>query len=170
MHHNNRIKPDIVSPGDSLESANSAGSTSNTCTTIQMTGTSMATPGAAGNGLLIRQYFIDPNGKFWRAICNTNYRSCKSFNPSGVLVKAIAIHSGSRMTKFNGGGDYDVYLGAPPDFIQGFGRISLFRALPLKGSSMFDLFVADGVNIQENAQINYNLQIANASTPLRYVQ
>ena len=127
----------------------------------------MATPAAAGNGILIRQYFMDPNGKFWRAVCNTAYRSCKSFTPSGPLIKGIAIHSGSRMTKLNGGGDYDVYLGAPPDFIQGFGRISLFRALPLKGVSNFDLFVADAVNIQENNRIGYNLQIVNSSLPLR---
>lgn len=127
----------------------------------------MATPGAAGNGILIRQYFMDPNRKFWRAVCNTAYRSCKSFIPSGPLIKAIGIHSGTRMTKFDGGGDYDVNLGAAPDFIQGFGRISLFRALPLKGTVKFDLFVADAVNIQENSHIGYNLQIANSSIPLR---
>ena len=68
------------------------------------TGTSMATPGAAGTALLVRQYFIDPAGKFWRAVCNTGYRSCKSFTPSGPLIKAIFTHSGKKMSLFDGGG------------------------------------------------------------------
>jgi hypothetical protein len=127
----------------------------------------MAAPGAAGYGMLIRQYFQDPQGKFWRAVCNSAYRSCKGFVPSGTLVKAIAIHSGSKMSKFDGGGSQDVNLGNPPDFIQGFGRLSIFRSLPLKGVYNYDLFVADAVNIQENNQITYNLEITDSRIPVR---
>lgn len=128
----------------------------------------MATPGAAGIALLVRQYFIDSASKFWRAICNINYRSCKSFIPSGPLIKAIFTHSGKKMSLFDGGGSYDVSLGAPPDYIQGFGRLSLFQVLPLKGwLTSFDLFVADAVNIQENTQIVYNVQVSSSTQPLK---
>jgi len=165
--YDGRFKPDLVFPGDGLMSANAAGTGKTSCSTIQMTGTSMATPGAAGTALLLRQYFIDPNSKFWRAVCNRNYRSCKSFTPSGPLIKALLLNSGSRMQLFAGGGQYDVKLGIPPDYIQGFGRVSLWKVLPLKGVNEFDLFVADAVNIQENSEIAYTVEISDSSLPLK---
>jgi hypothetical protein len=57
----------------------------------------MAAPGAAGIAAIIRQYFIDAEGTYWSAICNQNYASCYPFGsgPSGVLVKAILLHSGN---------------------------------------------------------------------------
>ncbi len=134
-------------------------------------GTSMATPAAAGTAILIRQYFMDQSNKFWTAICNTGYRSCKSFIPSGPLIKAICIHSGNKMKMYNGGGSNSIPLGTPPDYMQGFGRLSLYRVLPLKGwLTSFDLFVADAVNIQENSKIVYKVQINSSSQPLKYVR
>ena len=133
-------------------------------------GTSMATPGAASSALLVRQYFIDTNQTFWRAKCKTSYRSCKSFSPSGMLTKAILLHSGRPMSLFDCGAA-SVSLGAPPDNIQGFGRISLSNVLPLKAAKTnFDLFVADAVNIGENSNINYLVTLARPtqiSTPLK---
>lgn len=128
----------------------------------------MATPAAAGIALLVRQYFMDPNSKFWTAVCNRSYRSCKSFSPSGPLVKAILVHSGRKMKLFDGGGSYDVLLGSPPDNIQGFGRVSLFQVLPLKDwLTSFDLFVADSVNIPENDDVTYIVNIASSDIPLK---
>lgn len=127
----------------------------------------MASPAAAGNAALIRQYFSDSSGKFWSGSCKSVYRSCRSFTPTGYLVKAIIIHSGVQMTLFNGGGEYDVQLKKPPDFMQGFGRIGLHTVLPLKNvTTDFDLFVADAVNIGENSLVGYAVDIAKENKPL----
>jgi hypothetical protein len=184
--YDGRVKPDIVSPGHQLLSAKSAGTNSQTCDTIQMTGkelylltvtyvinisigTSMASPAAAGIAALVRQYFSDNSGRFWTAVCCSSYRSCKSFNPTGYFIKAILIHSAVRMTLYNGGGAYDVPLGRPPDYMQGFGRVALYNVLPLKGVyTNFDLFVADAVNIPEDTSISFSVKITNGKQPLRY--
>ena len=57
----------------------------------------MASPAAAGAALLIREYFMDTSNKFWSGLCNSAYKYCKSFTPSGVLLKALILHSGNRM-------------------------------------------------------------------------
>eukprot|EP00604_Paraphysomonas_vestita_P003992 CAMPEP_0174823980 /NCGR_PEP_ID=MMETSP1107-20130205/29499_1 /TAXON_ID=36770 /ORGANISM="Paraphysomonas vestita, Strain GFlagA" /LENGTH=234 /DNA_ID=CAMNT_0016048927 /DNA_START=90 /DNA_END=791 /DNA_ORIENTATION=- len=65
LTYDGRFKPDIISPGFSIQSVLSANSGSNsyTCNTIVKAGTSMASPGAAGIAALIRQYFTDY--RFW---------------------------------------------------------------------------------------------------------
>jgi hypothetical protein len=128
----------------------------------------MASPSAAGAGTLIRQYFIDNNSQFWRAICNAGYPSCRSFIPSGSFIKAILVHGGINMTMFAGGGSKNVQLGSSPDYTQGFGRIGLMNVLPLKGIiSGSDLFVADSANIKENSQIVGPITVSNSNVPLR---
>ena len=97
-----RIKPEIVSPGDSLMSSMSNGGRGQSCNTIQMTGTSMASPSAAAMALIIRQYFSGVNNNIWKSMCRSSYSFCKNFNASGVLVKAALLHSGTPMTMFNG--------------------------------------------------------------------
>lgn len=71
----------------------------------------MATPSAAGASLLVRDYFSSPSRAFWTGACNPNYPFCRAFLPSGVLVKAVLINSGSPQTLFHGGGTKDVKLG-----------------------------------------------------------
>jgi len=61
----------------------------------------MASPGAAGVALLIRQYFMDTTNAFWSLLCNKAYRNCNPFEPSGVLVKAVLLHSGTQMASFS---------------------------------------------------------------------
>lgn len=119
----------------------------------------MASPSAAGSALLVRQYFMDTNAQFWTKKCRKSYRSCKDFTPSGALVKAILIHSSSTMTMYNGGGDRDVSLGSPPDYMQGFGRITLSNVLPLQGTNLFDLFVDDSSSLGENSQVGYAIRL-----------
>ncbi len=166
--YDSRIKPDLVATGDALLSANALGNGQQSCSTIEMTGTSMASPAAAGNALLVRQYFQDPNKKFWTAVCNSGYPFCRSFTPSGALVKAILVHSGVGMTLFNGGDQYDVPLGPPPDYMQGFGRIGLMNVLPLRNViTSFDLFVADAVNIRENSKIQLTVNVLHRNIPLK---
>ena len=134
-------------------------------------GTSMASPGAAGTALLIRQYFSDSGPNFWNSLCNKKYLFCKSFLPSGVLVKAILLHSGSQMIKYDGGqcncGLPTTILSAPPDSIQGYGRITLNNVLPLANKFIFDLFVDDLVTIQANSMIMYHTHVTSSSTPFK---
>jgi len=109
-----RIKPDLVAPGDSLVSVLSNGAVGPSCGTLGMTGTSMATPAAAGIGLLVRQYFMSPSSTFWVGHCNPTNSFCKAFTPSGVLVKAVLLQSGSPMHMFDGGGIDTQPLAVPP--------------------------------------------------------
>src|SRR5688572_5914401 len=88
-----RIKPEITMPGQSIISADFDGDvTSNNCTRASMSGTSMASPGAAGLAALVRQYFSDgfyPSGAA---------RAADGFNPSAALVRATMVSSGRAMT------------------------------------------------------------------------
>jgi hypothetical protein len=125
----------------------------------------MATPAAGGVALLIRQYF---SSTFWKSVCDPLYAYCKTFIPSGVLLKAILIHSGSAMTLYNGGGQKDIKLGNPPDFMQGYGRVTLSNVLPLKGVyETQDLFVDDLRNLVEGSSIDYTVYIPSNSAPLK---
>jgi hypothetical protein len=76
----------------------------------------MASPGAAGVAALVRQYFIDSN--FWASFCYSGDNFCRAFTPSGMLIKAILLHSGSNMALFRGGSQPDTALGNAPDFFQ----------------------------------------------------
>jgi hypothetical protein len=129
----------------------------------------MATPAAAGIALLARQYFMDEKSPdFWVGTCNQNYSYCKSFTPSGVLIKAVLLHSGSAMALFNGGGSKDVPLGIPPDFMQGYGRVNLANVLPLKGVyENFNLFVDDLINVEEGFDVVYKVKVEAATAPLK---
>lgn len=76
----------------------------------------MASPGAAGIAALIRQYFTDY--RFWIKICESGDPSCRSFIPSGVLIKTIIIHSGNVMKQYNAGskGTIDISAGTPDKY------------------------------------------------------
>jgi hypothetical protein len=75
----------------------------------------MASPAAAGAALLIRQYFVDTYQQFNLAVCISWYKFCKSFEPSGVLVKAILLHAGNPMTVYDSGNK--VVLKTPPGML-----------------------------------------------------
>ncbi len=123
-----RIKPDFTAQGNSVTSASNDGSTSsNNCSTTGMSGTSMATPTAAGYGLLTRQYYADgyyPTG---------SPNSSNKFEPSAALVKATVLNSAVDMTGVTG---------YPPNKIEGWGRITLDEALYFTGGSK-KLWVVD---------------------------
>jgi hypothetical protein len=164
-----RIKPEIVSPGDKIVSVHSNGGNGPTCSTVAKMGTSMASATAAGNAILVRQYFRGTQNNLWRSMCKSSYSFCKSFTPSGVLVKAVLLHSGSQMQLYNGAtnGKPNVQLGAVPDNYQGFGRIKLLNVLPLSGSTTFDLFVDNLNTVHERSSKTYTVKIQNSSIPLK---
>lgn len=122
-----RIKPDVTMPGSNIISANADRSvTSNNCSTKSSSGTSMASPGAAGAAALIRQYYTDgwyPTG---------DPVPGDAFVPSAALLKATLLNSAVNMTG----------TAAIPANCQGWGRVLLDDALFFGGESR-ELFVED---------------------------
>jgi hypothetical protein len=115
-----RLKPDVTVPGSSIVSANNDLSAStNNCGTLSLSGTSMASPGAAGLTALIRQYFTEgwyPTG---------TEVSTNGFTPSAALLKASLINSAVNMTGTT----------AIPANCQGWGRVLLDNALYFNGQT-----------------------------------
>ncbi len=115
-----RFKPEVTVPGSNIVSArNDVSATSNNCGTTSLSGTSMATPGAAGLTALIRQYFTDgwyPTGS--RVAAN-------GFTPSAALLKATLVSSAINMTGTT----------AIPANCQGWGRVLLEDALYFAGQT-----------------------------------
>jgi uncharacterized protein (TIGR03437 family) len=93
-----------------------------------LSGTSFASPMAAGGGALVRQYFVEgfyPTGT--RTAAN-------SFNPSNALIKAIVLNSGRNMTgRFTADNAPNGESAALPNNGQGWGRMTLDDALFFSG-------------------------------------
>ena len=122
-----RIKPDIVVPGDDINSAlpaSSAAAAGNNCMFTRRGGTSMAAPAVAGAAALVRQYFAD------------GHYAGVPFSPTGALVKAVIVHSAhgmdGRQTKnSDAGGRWtaDLVAESVPDIYQGYGLVKLDSVL-----------------------------------------
>ncbi len=124
-----RVKPDITIPGAGIISARGDNNVAtNNCTSIAMTGTSMATPAAAGLGALIRQYYTDGFYPSGAAVPSDG------FAPSAALVKATLLNSARQMLA--------PAAGTIPGNCQGWGRILLDDALFFPGQAR-RVFVAD---------------------------
>lgn len=81
-----RRKPDLVTPGCQINSAQANGS-GRSCDLVVNTGTSMACPSAAGLAALIRQYFVEG----WYPTGTPN--AANILVPSGALLKAMLVNS-----------------------------------------------------------------------------
>lgn len=117
-----RRKPETYAPGCNTTSASS----SSTCGTTGLTGTSMACPAASGAAILVRQYFADGFYPTGGAV------SGNGFSPSGALVRAAVISSSVDMSGVAG----------YPSTREGWGRILLDDSLFFTGDAR-KLFVAD---------------------------
>ncbi|HVJ63040.1 MAG TPA: S8 family serine peptidase [Tahibacter sp.] len=118
-----RLKPDITAQGNAIMSA-----ARNACGTLSMSGTSMATPTAAGLAALVRDYLARgfyPTGQKVQANAIAN--------PSGAQVKAILINGAANVNA------------ATPDQAQGWGRILLDNSLYFAGDTS-KLFLYDAAN------------------------
>lgn len=168
-----RIKPDIVAPGYSIQSAKSSSenSASASCQVEYKAGTSMSTPVVSGNSILIQEYFSKSD--FWAKYCNPKYTMCKkgAFVPSGYLLKALVLHSGRMVTAYDGRGTREgtIYnLVSTPDFFQGYGRMDLTNILPLETyeKSDFQLFV-DTNKLKTLTETTYTVSIIKNDHPLK---
>ena len=180
-----RIKPDITTPGNSITSASAGAPTSHTetCAHHGMSGTSMATPVAAGTAALIRQYFHDV--AFWPSVCEhmlpyadhdiinsfTNFDNlCVSsgVSISGAMLKALMLQSGNPMPPGAGSG----ISAAPPDNRQGFGHLQLTNVLiepvssPNQNSYIPSLFLDESV-LYSFSERTYHVSVTSDGSPLR---
>lgn len=124
-----RIKPTIVHVGAGVNSANRDGGYSN------LGGTSMATPGIAGQVAQVRQYYSEgwyPTG---------NPVSADGFNPSSALTRATLINGAVEIT----GSGTHLNDERFPNGDQGYGRSQLDRVLHFEGDAR-NLIVYDSWN------------------------
>ncbi len=109
-----RMLPDLLAPAQGVSSAQNRSTAS--CDWATHSGTSMATPAAAGSAVLVREYYergFYPSGAA---------REVDGFGASAALVKATLLISTRNMT---GRGT----RGPRPNNDQGFGRLTLDDAL-----------------------------------------
>jgi hypothetical protein len=132
-----RIKPDLTMPGSNIVSAlNDRNSASNNCATTTMSGTSMASPAAAGMAALVRQYYADGNYPTGAPV------AANKITPSAALIKATMLNSTQTMT---GTG-----TGPVPNNCQGWGRVLLDDTLFFTGQAR-TLVVADDPGFAQGA-------------------
>ena len=80
----------------------------------------MATPALAGMGALLRQYFKDGfYGDLYTDKFDCDLYVCESFEPSGMLIKAMYINGGTSLSAWNAAGVFSfTALNTAPDIAQ----------------------------------------------------
>ena len=152
-----RLKPDVLAPGVFIWSAHGCDPGGQCDDYVQFSGTSMATPTAAGAVALLRQYYMDgwyPTG---------TKQGTDAFTPSAALVKATLINGA---TEISGTGAYDNGENRYPNFNQGWGRILLDDALFFQGDAR-GLWLDDHrAGVQTGDSVTYQIAVADASMPV----
>ena len=141
-----RIKPDIVAAGDYVRSckaqeASEAPDNLNDDWYVEYSGTSMATPAAAGASALIREYLME---------------IAERPEPQGALVKAMLILGAEDM------GTRDI-----PNNDEGWGRINLVNSL--LPESDVGIFVDDRSRLSSGQEASYNFDVTRPGEPLKVV-
>jgi subtilisin-like proprotein convertase family protein len=138
-----RLKPDISAQGSGIVSADR-----NACGTRTSSGTSMATPTAAGLAALVRDYLARgffPSGQRTPADAIAS--------PSGALVKAILINGAANVAT------------PSPDQTQGWGRVLLDQSLYFAGDTS-RLFLYDAPNGLYTGEVDAHTLDVTAGQPL----
>ncbi len=141
-----RIKPDLVAPGDYVRSCRSqeavdAPNNLNNQWYVEYSGTSMATPAAAGASVIVREYLMEV---------------AERPAPQGALVKAMLILGAEDM------GTRDI-----PNEDEGWGRLNLVNTLVPDGD--IGTFVDDRSRLSSGQLSEYNFDITRAGEPLKVV-
>ncbi|GEM_PF-500314 len=139
-----RVKPMVVAPGDGQASNTGLWSVdgSSNSNYVQMMGTSMSCPAAAGATVLARQYYTEgwyPTGTKTPA---------DAFTPSAALLKATLLAGADRGT-----------LGVP-DTRYGWGRVDLDSSLYFSGDARKLAVVDDTVGLQTGMYKEYTFEVA----------
>ena len=142
-----RIKPDIVAAGDYVRScraqeASDAPNNLNNQWYVEYSGTSMATPAAAGAATLVREYLMEV---------------AERPEPQGSLVKAMLIL-----------GAEDMATRDIPNNDEGWGRINLVNTLLPKDGDI-GIFVDDRSRLSSGQEATYNFDVTRAGQPLKVV-
>ena len=141
-----RIKPDLVAPGEyvrsckSQEASSAQGSWSNNWY-LEYTGTSMATPAAAGASVLVREYLMEVIGRQ---------------APQGALIKGLLILGAQDM------GTRDI-----PNDDEGWGRVNLVESLIPE--SDVGIFVDDRSRLSSGQTSEYSFDVTRAGEALKVV-
>ncbi len=141
-----RIKPDLVAPGDYVrsckaqEASDAQGSWDNTWY-LEYSGTSMATPAAAGASALVREYLTEVIGRQ---------------APQGALVKGLLILGAKDM------GTRDI-----PNEDEGWGRLNLVDSLIADGEVA--IFVDDRSRIRSGQTVEYNFDVTSSGHEFKAV-
>ena len=141
-----RIKPDIVAAGDYVRSckaqeASEAPDNINDDWYVEYSGTSMATPAAAGASALVREYLMEV---------------AERPEPQGALVKAMLI-LGRRGHGHEG----------HPEQRRGMGQVNLVNTL-LPDSDV-GIFVDDRSRLSSGQEASYNFDVTRSGEPLKVV-
>ncbi len=143
-----RSKPDMTAQGSSIVSANR-----NACGVRTSSGTSMATPTAAGLAALVREYL--QRGFYPSGIEVPEHGLA---TPSGALIKAIMINGAQEIS---GSGT----TGGAPSQSQGWGRINLDNSLYFQGDSRM-LWLHDGSTGLQTGESQTHILQVDAGEPL----
>lgn len=145
-----RIRPDLVTPAKDITSSTATSDAAE----VASSGTSMASPIAAGSAGLIRQYFTDgwyPSGS------PSAYHA--GFNPSAALLKAMMINSVET--------DFPSIEDRVPSNRVGWGRPKLDNVLYFPGDSRKLAIVDFDEGLETGYQFLGRVDVSGSSEPIR---
>ncbi len=143
-----RIKPDILAPGGyvrsckSQEATDTGGSSWENQYYMEYTGTSMATPNAAGAASLVREYLTEV---------------AQRASPQGALMKAMLILGAQDLGSRN-----------IPNNDEGWGRINLQNSIAPTGGK--GIWVDDRSSLSNSGtSVEYNINVTSPNSPFKVV-
>lgn len=143
-----RTKPDVMAQGDGIVSSSSDGNAGSIgCSTCTFSGTSMATPTAAGLAALVREYL---NRGFYPG--GSENGADEMAAPSAALLKALMINGARDM---GGTGATAV----APNQVEGWGRIHLDDVLYFDGDTRRLWLIDEASGVETGEADSYTLAV-----------